>query len=79
MGGGTPIPEANRLGCNVIGCDINPMAYWIVEREIAALDLEEYRKSASSLLNELRRQVEDYYLTTCSNCGLEMLEKPDLK
>src|SRR3990172_13347541 len=27
MGGGTPLLEANRLGCNVIGYDINPMAY----------------------------------------------------
>jgi len=30
MGGGTPLLEANRLGCDVIGYDINPMAYWIV-------------------------------------------------
>ena len=30
MGGGTPVLEANRLGCNVIGTDINPMAAWIV-------------------------------------------------
>src|SRR3990172_2563963 len=29
MGGGTPLLEANRLGCDVIGYDINPMAYWI--------------------------------------------------
>jgi putative DNA methylase len=30
MGGGTPLLEANRLGCDVIGYVINPMAYWIV-------------------------------------------------
>src|SRR5512139_796764 len=29
MGGGTPLLEANRLGCHVIGYDINPMAHWI--------------------------------------------------
>src|SRR5947208_411444 len=34
MGGGTPIIEANRLGCDVLGYDINPMAYWIVREEI---------------------------------------------
>jgi adenine-specific DNA methylase len=34
MGGGTPLLEANRLGCDVIGYDINPMAYWIVRQEI---------------------------------------------
>jgi putative DNA methylase len=27
MGGGTPLLEANRVGCDVIGLDINPMAY----------------------------------------------------
>src|SRR5271168_3009914 len=30
MGGGTPLLEANRIGCNVIGTDINPMSAWIV-------------------------------------------------
>src|SRR5436190_14706270 len=37
MGGGTPLLEANRIGCNVIGLDINPMAAWIVGEEISAL------------------------------------------
>jgi len=39
MGGGTPILEANRVGCDVIGFDINPMSYWIVKQEIKRLDL----------------------------------------
>jgi len=38
MGGGTPLLEANRLGCHVVGTDINPMAYWVVRQEIADLD-----------------------------------------
>jgi len=25
MGGGTPLIEANRLGCDIIGYDINPI------------------------------------------------------
>jgi adenine-specific DNA methylase len=37
MGGGTPLLEANRLGCDVIGYDINPMAYWIVRQEVSRL------------------------------------------
>ena len=32
MGGGTPIVEANRVGCHVTGFDINPMSYWIVKQ-----------------------------------------------
>jgi adenine-specific DNA methylase len=46
MGGGTPLLEANRLGCDVVGYDINPMAYWIVRQEIEHLDLSAYRIAA---------------------------------
>src|SRR5271165_6991878 len=39
MGGGAPLIEANRLGCDVQGYDINPMSAWIVREEIEHLDL----------------------------------------
>ena len=45
MGGGTPLIEANRLGCDVLGLDINPMAAWIVREEIEHLDLRRLRDS----------------------------------
>src|ERR1039458_4764712 len=51
MGGGTPLLEANRIGCNVIGTDINPMAAWIVREEIDALDVKAYSKKAEELLD----------------------------
>jgi len=38
VGGGTPLIEANRVGCDVIGFDINPMATWIVQEEIEHID-----------------------------------------
>lgn len=69
MGGGTPILEANRLDCNVFGSDNNPMAYWIVQREIANLDLEEYRFTAAQLMNHLKDHLGIYYETTCMRCG----------
>lgn len=71
MGGGTPVLEANRLGCNVIGCDINPMSYWIVERELATLDLEDYRQASYNLVEQLRQQLGPYYHTRCTICGNE--------
>src|SRR6266496_3114256 len=43
MGGGTPLIEANRVGCDVDGFDINPMATWIVREEIEHLDLVAYQ------------------------------------
>jgi len=37
MGGGTPLIKANRVGCDIVGYDINPMAYWIVRQLKGAL------------------------------------------
>lgn len=42
MGGGTPLLEANRVGCDIPGFDINPMSYWIVKQEIEYLDFDLY-------------------------------------
>ena len=69
MGGGTPLLEANRLGCQVTGFDINPMSYWIVKQEIEELDLLEYRKEAAGLRKHLASHVGDLYKTTCTECG----------
>lgn len=69
MGGGTPLIEANRVGCDVIGYDINPMSYWIVSREIEHLDLGKYRKSAENLVRDLETQIGAFYRTKCLECG----------
>jgi adenine-specific DNA methylase len=58
MGGGTPLLEANRVGCDVIGFDINPMAAWIVREEIDHLDLPAYRQAAEALVATLRARQE---------------------
>ena len=69
MGGGTPLLEANRLGCDIIGYDINPMAYWIVRQEIEYLDLSAYREAANKLTESLNHQIGLLYKTTCLYCG----------
>jgi adenine-specific DNA methylase len=71
MGGGTPILEANRTGCHVVGYDINPMAWWIVKEEIEELDLLEYEKSALSLKDSLEKEIGQFYRTSCSLCSSE--------
>ena len=50
MGGGTPLIEANRLGCAVQGFDINPMSAWIVREEIEHLDVAAYERAARALI-----------------------------
>ena len=69
MGGGTPLIEANRLGCDVVGNDINPMSYWIVKEEIEHLDLIKYREAAQNLVRDLEKDVGILYRTKCKECG----------
>jgi putative DNA methylase len=69
MGGGIPLIEANRVGCDVIGYDINPMSYWIVKQEIEHLDLTAYRQAAENLRNLLEEEIGHLYRTKCLECG----------
>ena len=69
MGGGTPLIEANRVGCDVAGIDINPMSAWIVREEIEHLDVDAYEAEAASLIDELRKEIETFYLTDCPIYG----------
>ena len=69
MGGGTPLLEANRMGCSVFGYDINPMAYWVVKQEIEELDLRKYREAAAEIEQWLENEIGDFYKTECTFCG----------
>ena len=69
MGGGTPLIEANRVGCDVDGFDINPMSAWIVREEIDHIDLAVYERTARALIDALRAEIDRYYRTSCSRYG----------
>jgi len=69
MGGGTPLLEANRVGCDVQGFDINPMAAWIVREEIEHLDIKAYRRAADALALELAAELGTSYRTDCPIYG----------
>jgi hypothetical protein len=69
MGGGTPLLEANRIGCDVVGTDINPMAAWIVRESIEAINLRDYLAEAERLLDQLSREIGHLYWTHCPVTG----------
>jgi putative DNA methylase len=69
MGGGTPLLEANRIGCDVQGCDINPMAAWIVREEIEHLDVHAYQKASDALVKALEKDIGAAYRTDCPLYG----------
>ena len=71
MGGGTPLIEANRVGCDVEGCDVNPMASWIVHEEIEHIDIDVYEQAANTLIAALRAEIDSYYRTSCPLFGDE--------
>jgi adenine-specific DNA methylase len=69
MGGGTPLYEANRLGFNVIGKDINPMAYWVVHQSLSPLDRIAFAREAELVASHVESRVGKYYKTACLKCG----------
>ena len=69
MGGGTPLIEANRVGCDVDGFDINPMSAWIVREEIEHIDLAVYERAARALIDALCAEIDRYYRTSCPRYG----------
>ncbi|MFM5032976.1 DUF1156 domain-containing protein [Aeromonas media] len=71
MGGGTPLLEANRVGCDVIGTDINPMATWVVREEIDSLDIDAYKAESTKLLEHLELKFGHLYKTKCPLTGVD--------
>jgi hypothetical protein len=61
MGGGTTLVGANRKSAKVVGCDINPIAHWIVRESLKEIDLarldayfEQLAQSAGERVGALR-------------------------
>ena len=71
MGGGSPAFEAARLGLSVIGYDTNPMARWVVERELEAVDPDELRERGDAVAADVEAQLAPLYRTECPDCGAD--------
>ncbi len=61
MGGGTTLVEGSRLGMQMIGNDLNPVAWFVVRQEFAKVDLEEVKKLFADIEAEVRPQIMPYY------------------
>ncbi len=69
MGGGTTLIEANRLGAKVIGCDVNPVSYWIVREALKQVDTRKLNDYFRALEQQAGERIKMLYRTTCSLCG----------
>lgn len=74
MGGGTTLVEANRLGAKVIGCDVNPVSYWIVRESLRPIDLEQLTSFFADLNATVGERIREMYRTDCIECGTEDCE-----
>ena len=71
MGGGTTLVEANRLGLKVVGCDLNPVSYWIARESLKDLDINKLEKYFIDLNNTVGQKIKDLYSTKCARCFQE--------
>ncbi|WP_175976579.1 DUF1156 domain-containing protein [Burkholderia sp. BCC1047] len=61
MGGGTTLVEGSRLGMQMVGNDLNPVAWFVVKQELANVDLGEVKKLLADIEAEVKPQIMPYY------------------
>ena len=61
MGGGTTLVEGSRLGMQMVGNDLNPVAWFVVKQELADVDLDEVKGLLADIEAEVKPQIMPYY------------------
>jgi len=65
MGGGTTVVEALRLGCKVIGLDVNPVAWFITKKSVEPVDLRKLQDAFKRLERTVAPEILRWYRTKC--------------
>ena len=61
MGGGTTLVEGSRLGMQMFGNDLNPVAWFVVKQELANVDLDAVKHLLADIEAEVKPQIMPYY------------------
>jgi putative DNA methylase len=69
MGGGVTVVESLRARRRVIGVDLNPMAWFIVDAEVRPVKLGEIRKQFIRVEKAAKEEINQLYEVACSTCG----------
>lgn len=72
MGGGTGVGELLRLGCKVVGCDINPVAWFLVSQAMREVDEDALAASFSQIESRVGHRISEMYRTTCAGCDQQV-------
>jgi len=70
MGSGTTVGEAHKLGCRVIGRDINPVSYFIVKNALSTHDVSEVRQTFEAIERDVSHRIKSYYKSQTEHHGL---------
>lgn len=87
MGGATSLVEASRLGADVTGVDVDPLAVRTARVELQGVDVPQFLEEAEAMLSDLRTQLCHLYPggegeplhyfrlreASCSDCGSRAL------
>ena len=65
MGGGTTVVEGARLGMEMYGIDLNPVAWFVVRNEISDVNRSEVEALLADIENEVRPQIMPFYACDC--------------
>ncbi len=63
MGGGTSIVEATKIGARTIGVDLDPMAWFIVNKQIAEIDEISFKDDWNVVQRDIADKIQEYYKT----------------
>lgn len=61
MGGGTTMVEGSRLGMKMFGCDLNPVAWFIVKNEMDQVDVGAVKQLLADIEREVKPLIMPYY------------------
>ena len=65
MGGGTTVVEGARLGMQMYGNDLNPVAWFVVKNELAQVDPSEVQRLLDHIEAEVKPQIMPFYACDC--------------
>jgi putative DNA methylase len=67
MGGGTTLVEGSRLGMQMYGTDLNPVAWFVVKNEFARVTKEEVQRLLDDVETDVKPQLMPFFACTGPN------------
>jgi Adenine-specific DNA methylase containing a Zn-ribbon len=69
MGGGTSLVEASGFGAEVVGNDLNPVAWFVTKKQLEAgqTDVETLEEAFEQVKQDVASKITQYYKTPCPN------------